>query len=155
MAEWKKLAIALTLADGKIDDEEVKILKKALWADGKIDEEEVKFLIELRNAAQKKAKARKEELSASFERLFPNVQFLVHENRLGVDRRSHVGESSADVDGDLDTHRRSFTGEPAAVGAQPTMDETLPIGLYSQFTKKKSLFLIIGPPTCPPKRLLS
>ena len=70
MADWRNLAIALTLADGKIDDDEVKILKKELWADGKIDEEEVQFLIALRNAAQKKAKARKEELNAGFERLF-------------------------------------------------------------------------------------
>ena len=70
MAEWRKLAVQLTLADGKIDDDEVKILKKELWADGKIDKPEVDFLIELRNAAQKKAKARKEEVNANFEKLF-------------------------------------------------------------------------------------
>jgi hypothetical protein len=70
MAEFDKLAIALTLADGKIDDDEVKILKKELWADGKIDDDEVKFLIDLRNAAQKKAKAKKEEVNANFTKLF-------------------------------------------------------------------------------------
>jgi uncharacterized tellurite resistance protein B-like protein len=70
MADWRKVAMAAILADGKVDEAEVKVLKKELWADGKIDEEEVKFLIELRGVAQKKAKAKKEELTAVFEKLF-------------------------------------------------------------------------------------
>jgi uncharacterized membrane protein YebE (DUF533 family) len=70
MADWRKVAVAALLADGKIDDTEVKVLKKELWEDGKIDQEEVKFLVELRNAAQKKAKARKEEVNPKFEALF-------------------------------------------------------------------------------------
>jgi uncharacterized tellurite resistance protein B-like protein len=70
MADWKKVALAAILADGKIDEAEVKVLKKELWADGKIDNEEVKFLIELRNTAQKKAKAKKEELTPAFNKLF-------------------------------------------------------------------------------------
>ena len=61
MADWRKVALAAILSDGKIDENEVKVLKKELWADNKIDEEEVNFLVELRNQAQKKAKARKEE----------------------------------------------------------------------------------------------
>jgi uncharacterized tellurite resistance protein B-like protein len=68
MADWRKLAIEAFLADGKIDETEVKVLKKELWADGKIDRDEVKFLIELRNTAQKKAKG--EELLPAFEKLF-------------------------------------------------------------------------------------
>src|SRR5262249_6404220 len=52
MADWRKLVVAAILADGKIDDDEVKILKKELWADRKIDRDEVAFLVELRNAAQ-------------------------------------------------------------------------------------------------------
>jgi uncharacterized tellurite resistance protein B-like protein len=70
MADWRKLALEALLADGKIDQTEVKVLKKALWADGKIDKQEVEFLIELRNAAQKKARASKEELLPAFETLF-------------------------------------------------------------------------------------
>jgi len=70
MADFKKLAIAAILADGKIDETEVKVLKKELWADGKIDNDEVKFLIELRNSAQKKAAARNGKVSPSFEKLF-------------------------------------------------------------------------------------
>jgi uncharacterized tellurite resistance protein B-like protein len=68
MADWRKLTVQVLLADGKIDDTEVKILRKELWADGKIDKDEVNFLIELRNAAQKKAKG--EEVNPNFENLF-------------------------------------------------------------------------------------
>jgi hypothetical protein len=68
MANWKKVALAALLADGKIDDNEVKVLRKELYADKKIDRDEVEFLIELRNTAQKKAKGGK--LNANFERFF-------------------------------------------------------------------------------------
>jgi hypothetical protein len=52
MADWQKLAAAAFLADGKIDDAEVKILQKELYADRKIDKKEVAFLCELRNKAK-------------------------------------------------------------------------------------------------------
>ena len=68
MADWRKVALSAFLADGVIDDTEVKILKKELWADGKIDQDEVEFLIDLRNLAQKKAK--KGKLKSAFEKLF-------------------------------------------------------------------------------------
>jgi hypothetical protein len=68
MADFRKLSIAALLADGKIDDSEVKVIKKELYADGRIDRKEVEFLIELRNAAQKKAKGGT--LSPAFESLF-------------------------------------------------------------------------------------
>src|SRR5437588_6133287 len=68
MADWKKVARAAILADGQIDDNEVKVLKKELYADGKIDKEEVEFLIDLRNAAQKKARGA--ELTENFEKFF-------------------------------------------------------------------------------------
>jgi uncharacterized membrane protein YebE (DUF533 family) len=68
MADWRKLAISALLADGVIDDTEVKVLKKELYADGVIDQKEVEFLIELRNEAQKRAKG--EPLHSSFENLF-------------------------------------------------------------------------------------
>jgi uncharacterized membrane protein YebE (DUF533 family) len=70
MADFRKLALEAILADGKIDDDEVKVLQKELWADGKIVVKEVEFLIELRNAAQKKAKAKKTEVNPKFETLF-------------------------------------------------------------------------------------
>ena len=71
MADWRKLSMAALLAEGKIDEAGCKVLKKELWEDGKIDDEEVKFLIELREAAQRKAKAKKEELTAAFNKLKP------------------------------------------------------------------------------------
>lgn len=70
MANWRNLAISAILADGKIDEAEVKVLKKELYADGRITTDEFKFLADLRNEAQKKAKARKEELSPAFEKFF-------------------------------------------------------------------------------------
>jgi len=70
MADFRKLALEAILADGAIDDGEVRVLQKELWADGKIDAKEVEFLIELRNAAQKKAKAKKIEVNPKFETLF-------------------------------------------------------------------------------------
>src|SRR5438270_4266234 len=46
---------------------------------------------------------------------------------------------------------------PAAVGANrgEPGDAACPIGWYSKLAKKNSLFLKIGPPICPPKRLSS
>jgi hypothetical protein len=70
MADWRKLALDAILADGEIDDAEVRVLQRELWADGKIDAKEVEFLIELRNAAQKKARAKKAEVNPKFESLF-------------------------------------------------------------------------------------
>lgn len=74
MADFRKLAMATILADGRIDDAEVKVLGKELKGeDGKIDTAGVKFLFELREAAQKKAKAKKEEVSEAFEKFFFKV----------------------------------------------------------------------------------
>ncbi len=71
MADWKKLALDAILADGTIDENEVKILKKELYADGKIDKQEFAFLVELREAAHKKAKGA--DLHPKFEALFFDV----------------------------------------------------------------------------------
>src|SRR5438132_13764915 len=68
MADWRKLAMAAILADGKIDDTEVKILRKELFGDRKIDDDERDFLIALRNAAKKKAY--RGQLRPAFEKFF-------------------------------------------------------------------------------------
>jgi hypothetical protein len=70
MADWRKVAMAAILSDGRIDEAKVKLLRRELWADGKIDKDEVKFLIDLRNAAQKKAKAKRKRVNPKFEQLF-------------------------------------------------------------------------------------
>lgn len=66
--DFRKLAVELCLADGKIDETEVKVIKKALYEDGKIQQSEAQFLIDLRGLAQKKAKGRK--LTPAFETFF-------------------------------------------------------------------------------------
>src|SRR5262249_10837053 len=70
MADFRKLSMSLILADGLISDEEIKVLKKELYADGKIDRKEVEYLVELRNAAHKKAKVKKAEVNPKFEKMF-------------------------------------------------------------------------------------
>jgi hypothetical protein len=56
MADFRKLAIDLVAADGKVDRAEIKVLKKALYADNVIDLNEIQFLSELRAAVVKKGK---------------------------------------------------------------------------------------------------
>ena len=56
MADFRKLAIDLVAADGKVDREEIKVLKKSLYADNKISASEVEFLADLRAAVAKKGK---------------------------------------------------------------------------------------------------
>jgi uncharacterized tellurite resistance protein B-like protein len=70
MADWKRLAMSLALADGKIDDTEVKVFRKELYEDGKIDNDEIQFLKEVRILAQKKAKTAGEEVNPAFEKFF-------------------------------------------------------------------------------------
>ena len=51
MAEWKKVAHALALADGRLDTKEVEILRREIMADGRVDKSELEFLAGLRKAA--------------------------------------------------------------------------------------------------------
>lgn len=49
MADWKRLAKAAILADGRIDAREVEILRKELFAHHRVDREELEFLADLRH----------------------------------------------------------------------------------------------------------
>jgi hypothetical protein len=51
MADWRKLAKALALADGRIDTKESEIIKKELYADGKLDRSELEWLLDVRKSA--------------------------------------------------------------------------------------------------------
>ncbi|MBY0527060.1 MAG: TerB family tellurite resistance protein [Gemmataceae bacterium] len=51
MADWRKLAKELLLADGKIDDGETRVIRQELMADAKIDDQELEFLLELKRSA--------------------------------------------------------------------------------------------------------
>jgi hypothetical protein len=52
MADWKKMAKTILLADGTIDEREVAALRKEFFADERIDEIELEFLLDLRNSAR-------------------------------------------------------------------------------------------------------
>jgi hypothetical protein len=122
MADWRKLAMSALLADGKIDDTEVKVLRKALWADGKIDDDEVKFLIDLRNAAQKKAK---KGLRPKFEAMF----FKAVEENVLVDGKIDAKEAGwlrgmLFADGKIDNNEKKFLEKikKAAKSTSPEFD---------------------------------
>jgi len=53
MADWKKMAKALILADGFIEEKEADIIKKEILADGVVSKSEAEFLIDLRKSASK------------------------------------------------------------------------------------------------------
>ncbi|NBO90846.1 MAG: hypothetical protein EBV06_00790 [Planctomycetia bacterium] len=87
MADFRKLAMAAIMADGKVDEVEVKVLQKGLKSeDGSYGNEALKFLIELREAAQKKAKATASTLTESFEKFFFKVMTDI------VLKDSHISE---------------------------------------------------------------
>jgi uncharacterized tellurite resistance protein B-like protein len=57
MADWRKLSLALTVADGRIDTREVEILRRELFNDGKIDKSELEFLGACRKHAESSVRA--------------------------------------------------------------------------------------------------
>jgi hypothetical protein len=141
MADWRKIAIAAILGDGKIDDAEVKMLRRELWADGKIDEEEVGFLIELRNSAQKKAK--KGRVNPAFEKLF----FKAISDNVLTD--GTVDETEADwlrkmlfADGKIDANEAKFlkylkkTAKSTSPGFDKLYDECLGMRAQKKAAKK-------------------
>ncbi|HZT82707.1 MAG TPA: TerB family tellurite resistance protein [Gemmataceae bacterium] len=106
MADFKQLAIDLILADGTIDEAEVKVLKKALYADRVIDKGEVEFLIDLRNQAQKKARGA---ASPAFEKFF----FKAIEDNLLADGEIDSREAAwlramLFADGKIDDNEKKF-----------------------------------------------
>jgi len=140
MADWRKLAISTLLADGKIDDDEVKALKKELWEDGQIDREEVGFLIELRNQAQKKAKARKEEVNPKFTALF----FKAMEDNVlkdGVIDEKEAGwlRGMLFADGKIDADEVKFLGriKKAAKSTSPAFEKLYEDCMAKGAPKKK------------------
>jgi hypothetical protein len=53
MADWKKLAKNLILADDYIEERETDIIRAEILADGVVDKAEAEFLIDLRKSAKK------------------------------------------------------------------------------------------------------
>jgi hypothetical protein len=132
MADWKKVALAALLADGKIDDTEVKVLRKELYADGKIDRQEVEFLIALRNAAQKKAKGG--ELNANFEKFFfKAIQDNVLDNGIISAGEASWLRKMLYADKKIDANEKKFLSrlKKAATKVSPAFDV-----LYTECMKK-------------------
>jgi uncharacterized membrane protein YebE (DUF533 family) len=132
MADWRKLAKAALLADGTIDDAEVKVLRKELFADGKIDPDEAAFLIDLRNTAQKKAKAG---VNPKFETFF----FKALETNVLKDGKIDAKEaawlqSMLFADGKVDANEKKFLAriKKSAKKTSPEFDQ-----LYTQCMAKK------------------
>lgn len=48
MADFRRMSIDLLAADGTIDDNEVRVLRKHLYEDGKVTHSEVEYLMDLR-----------------------------------------------------------------------------------------------------------
>jgi uncharacterized tellurite resistance protein B-like protein len=108
MANWKQVALNTILADGVIDDSEVRALKKALWEDGEIDSDEVKFLIELRNAAQKKA-GKGGKVNPKFESLFFQAisENVLKDGRIDT-REAKWLRTMLFADGKIDANEKKF-----------------------------------------------
>jgi hypothetical protein len=51
MADWRRLARELLLADGKIDERESAVVRRELFADHKLDDLEIEFLLDLKKGA--------------------------------------------------------------------------------------------------------
>jgi hypothetical protein len=128
MAQWRKVALAAILADGEIDEAEVKVLRKELWADGEIDTDEVKFLIELRNEAQKRARARNAEVNPKFEQLFFKAieQNVLKDGKIDT-REANWLRNMLFADGKIDANEKKFLTriKKAATGGTSTAFEKL------------------------------
>jgi len=126
MADFRKLALEAILADGKIDDAEVRVLQKELWADKKIDTKEVEFLIELRNTAQKKAKAQKAEVNPKFETLFFKAieQNVLRDGQISG-REAKWLRKMLFADNKIDDNEKKFLGriKKAAKKTSPEFDK--------------------------------
>lgn len=57
MAEWRKVAKALALADGHVTEKEVGILRKAILDDGAVSKSELQFLAEIKQEAKTAVRA--------------------------------------------------------------------------------------------------
>jgi uncharacterized tellurite resistance protein B-like protein len=126
MADWRKLALEAILADGTIDDAEVKILQRELWADKKIDAKEVEFLIDLRNSAQKKAKAKKVDVNPKFETLFFKAieQNVLRDGKISAKEANWLRKMLF-ADRKIDDNEKKFLGriKKAASKTSPEFDQ--------------------------------
>jgi hypothetical protein len=82
MADWRKLAKDLLLADGRIDERETALVRKELFADGRIDQIELDFLLDLKKSA------------AAVPASFNQMVFEAIKNNLLADGTLHAGDAA-------------------------------------------------------------
>ena len=95
---------AQVLADGKIEDHEVEIIRRELYADGQIDKDEVEFLIALRNEAKA--------VCPAFEELFFKAvkQNVLTDGSIDAEEAAWL-RSMLFADGKIDDLEKKFLGE--------------------------------------------
>ena len=92
------------LADGKIDDPEVEIIRRTIYSDGVIDKEEVEFLVALRNEAKA--------VCPAFEDLFFEAvkQNVLADGSIDKDEADWLRRMLY-ADGKIDEGEKKFLGE--------------------------------------------
>jgi hypothetical protein len=100
MADLKELKRRL-LADGRIDDDEVSLIRTELYADGQIDRDEVEFLIAVRAEAT--------EVCPAFEELFFAAlkQNVLGDGTIDADEAAWLREMLF-ADGKVDENEKKF-----------------------------------------------
>jgi hypothetical protein len=115
MADWRKLARELLLADGRIDEREAALIRKELFADGRIDTIELEFLLELKKGAAS--------VPASYNRML----FDAIKNHLLADGTIHADDATwlrtwIFADGKVDAEEKNLLQELKS-GAQHVSPE--------------------------------
>src|SRR4051812_4597777 len=134
--DWRDIALKALLAEGKIDEGGVGILKKELKAStGNWFQEGVTFLVQLRDAYTRKAKAKKETLSDAFENFFFKV---IQENVLkdGAISDHEAGwlRETLFADGKIDDREWTFL---QTLNKKATKKSSAFVQLYADAEKKR------------------
>jgi len=101
MADWRKVALAMTLADGKVSERETAILRRELIeADGKLDRAELEFLLEVKKRATTTAPSFNEFVNLAVKKLILHrdgaispgevqwlAQWIFHDGKVTPDER--------------------------------------------------------------------
>ncbi len=118
MADWKRLARNLALANGGIDRRESDIIRAEIVAGGRIDRSEAEFLIELRRSAK--------QADPSFHRLVLDVvkQAVLSDGSISSDEAKWL-TAFLFADGELDALETDLLRElqESAVATCPEFDE--------------------------------
>ena len=135
--EWRDVTLKAFLADGKVDEPEIAILKKEFKAStGNWFAEGVTFLVDLREAYTKKAKAKKEALSDVFENFFFKVvtDYVMQDGEISDHEAKWLRETLF-ADGKIDDREWAFLQK---LNKKATKKSNAFITLYSDAEKKRN-----------------